>query len=200
MMLDRAMPTAAGSALIRSSFGTLPHHRRLSPNWHRPALWTAGPSFQAPALELIQSTRISSFCAPFPGSKMRRDSTSPREVPRGSLSRSFPACSLRMSGMLWEATPLQGFSQLQVLSNRSLALQESPWLINQNPEPSNSPSIFLLIPGCVLNPFTNRWDLRRKRRPSRPFSISCRPRTKSIPLPSSAWKRKSITRFISSNP
>ena len=105
------MPVTVRFALIFSSFGAFRHHWRLSPNWRRPALGTSAPSFQAPAAELIRSTRISGFCAPFPGSKIRQDSTSPREVPRGSLSRSFPAL---FPARVWHASggyaPLPGFS------------------------------------------------------------------------------------------
>jgi hypothetical protein len=58
--------------------------------------------------------------ATLPSSEKRQDSTSPREVPHGLLSSSFPACSLRMSGMLRQATPSPGFSQLYFLSSFAL--------------------------------------------------------------------------------
>ena len=112
----------------------------------------------------------------------------------------FSRCSLRVSGTLWDAFASAGLLASCSPFNRSLSLRKSPWLIAQNPEPSNSPSISLLMPGCGLNHFTSRWDLRRKPKPSRPFSTSSRPRIRSSPLRSSAWKRKSITPFTFSNP
>jgi hypothetical protein len=158
-----------------------------------------GPSLLPPAAEFTRSTRISNLCAPFPRSKKRQDSTSPREVPRGSLPALFPLFPPRVRHALGCLAPA-GLLASHSSFNRSLSLQKSPWLINQNPEPPNSPSISLLMPGCDLNHFISRWHSERKLKPSRPFSTSFQQRTKSISLRSSAWKRKSITPFTSSSP
>jgi hypothetical protein len=53
--------------------------------------------------DLSRSNETSDLCAPFPGSKTRRDSTFPREVPGGPLPL-FSRFSLRVSGTLREAS------------------------------------------------------------------------------------------------
>ena len=195
MIADQATPATATSALTVAGFKASQNPFRLSANrrWQVPR--SPGPNLQARAAELIRSTRTSNLCAPFPRPKKRQDSTSPREVPRGSRA-ALPPRVRHALGRLASAGVLASCSSF----NRSLSLRKSPWLINQNPEPPNSPSISLLMPGCGLNHFTSRWDLGRRLKPLRLFSISSRPRTRSIPLPWSAWKRKSITPFTSSNP
>lgn len=137
--------------------------------------------------------RSLAFAHLFLGSKMRRrrqDSTSPREVPRVAFQlfcRLFPPHVRHALGGL----SLAGFPHfLRSRSNRSLSLRESPWLINRNPEPSNSPSISHLMRGCVLNLSTSPWDSKRKRRPSRPFSILSRPRTKIDPAALQRMEKK----------
>ena len=198
MTADHATPSTVTSALTVPSLRAFLDCFGLSSSRRWQALrFLARLSWYLPLS--IQSTRISDLSAPFPRTKTRRDSTSPREVPCGSRV-AFSRCSLRVSGTLWKDSPAAQLLALRSRSNRSPSLQKSPWLTNQNPEPPNSPSISRMMPSCGLNRFTSRWDLRRKPKRSRPFSTSSRPRTRSIPLPCSAWKRKSITPFSFSNP
>ena len=199
MIADQATSATATSHIIVAGFKASLNPFRLSANrrWQVPR--SPGPNLQARAAELIRSTRISNLSAPFPRPKKRQDSTSPREVPSGSRAALFPLFPPRVThalGRLASAGVLASCSSF----SRWLSLRKSPWLINQNPEPPNSPSISLLMPGCGLNHFTSRWDLGRRLKPLRLFSISSRPRIRSIPLPWSTWKRKSITPFTSSNP
>ena len=148
--------------------------------------------------ELIRSTRIFNLSAPFPRSKKRQDSTSPREVRRGWFVALFPLFPPRVRhalGWLAPAGPLASSSSF----NRSLYAENhygSSIKIRNRPIRPR----YLLIPEYDSNRFTSRWDFGRKLKPSRPFSTSSRPRTKSILLRCSAWKRKSTTPFTSSNP
>ena len=155
-------------------------------------LGVLGPSLQAPYAELIRPTRISGLCAPFPRPKKRRDSTSPRECRAGRVPL-FSRSSLRVAVTLWEALAPAGLLASAILQSFAL----TPKITMAHQSKSGTTQFALDIsPDARLR----RWDLGRKLKPSRPFSTSSRPRTKSILLRSSAWKRKSITPFTSSNP
>jgi len=199
MIADQATPATATSALAVAGFrafsilsGSLrigvgkPLESLVRVSRHVPLSLSDPPGFPISALLFLgqRSDRIA-----LPLGKCRAG-----RVPL------FSRCSLRVPGTLWDASHLPDFLASRSSFNRSISLRKSSWLINQNPEPPNSPSISLLMPGCGSNRFTSRWDLGRKLKPWRPFSISSRPRTKSIPLPCSGWKRKSITPFTFSNP
>jgi hypothetical protein len=118
-------------------------------------------SVSAPAAEPNGFSRISDPCAPFHRSKTRRDSTSPREVPRGRLSALLPlafcACQAR------SGRSRTGRNSRFLKLRQSFALtSKSLWLTNQNPEPSNSPSISLPIPSCDLNRLHQSMGFRTK--------------------------------------
>ena len=199
MIADQAKPATATSALAVAGFrafsilsGSLrigvgkPLESLVRVSRHVPLSLSDPPGFPISALLFLgqRSDRIA-----LPLGKCRA----------GRVQALFPLFPPRVRhalGRLASAGVLASCSSF----NRWLSLRKSPWLINQNPEPLNSPSISRVMPGCGLNHFTSRWDLRRKLKPSRPFSTSSRPRIRSIPLPWSAWKRKSITPFTFSNP
>jgi hypothetical protein len=109
MIADQATPATLTSALTVAGFRTSLDPFSLSANrcWRIPR--SLGLSVQAPAAQLIRSTRISNLSAPFPRPKKRQDSTSPREVPRGPVPL-FSRCSLRVSGTLWDASHLPDLS------------------------------------------------------------------------------------------
>ena len=199
MIADQATPATLTSALTVADFKASLNPFRLSANrrWQVPR--SPGPNLQARASELIRSPGFPISALLFLGQRSDRIAL-PLGKCRAGRVPLFSRCSLRVSGTLWDASHLPDFLASRSSFNRSLSLRKSPWLINQNPEPPNSPSISRVMPGCGLNHFTSRWDLGRRLKPLRPFSISSRPRIRSIPLPSSAWKRKSNTPFTFSNP
>ena len=148
--------------------------------------------------DLSRSNGTSDLCAPFPRSKTRRDSTFPREVPGGPLAL-FSRSSLRASGTLREAHC--GSSPDPLHSQELIPFTlKTTWHTNQNPEQFNSLSTCPSKRNCASKPSTSPWDSKQKSRRFRPSSISSQRRTKSILLRCSVWKRKSITRFNSSNP
>ena len=175
MIADQATPATATSALTVAGFKASLNPFRLSANRCWPIPRSLGPSVQAPAAELIRATRISNLSAPFPLGQRSDRIALPLGKCRAVACRSFPALPSACQARCGRPRTKLSFSLSAVAPT---ARFHSPWLINQNPEPPNSPSISLLMPGCGLNRFTSRWDSRRKLKPSRPFSISSRPRTK----------------------